>query len=84
MTQAQVSSFSALSTLCGGSRSSLEQVRQLVEALGINRSSPGTGLGETATLGELNRLVAMAEDLDDIVVSVALSSRDPSAQTKNG
>ncbi|CAN0062684.1 unnamed protein product, partial [Ectocarpus sp. 4 AP-2014] len=67
MTQAQISSFSALSTLCGGSHRSLEQVRQLVEALGINRSSPGTGLNETGTLGELNRLVAMAEDLGDMV-----------------
>ncbi|CAN0229315.1 unnamed protein product [Ectocarpus sp. 12 AP-2014] len=67
MTQAQISSFSALSTLCGGRRASPEQIRQLVEALGINRSSPGTGLSETGTLGELNRLVAMAEDLDDIV-----------------
>lgn len=72
MTQAQISSFSALSTLCGGSHSSLEQVRQLVEALGINRSSAGTGLSETVTLRELDRLVAMAEDLGDMVVSVAL------------
>ncbi|CAN0211345.1 unnamed protein product, partial [Ectocarpus fasciculatus] len=46
---------------------SLEQVRQLVEALGANRSSPGTGLGETVTLGELDRLVAMAKDLGDMV-----------------
>ncbi|CAM9352312.1 unnamed protein product [Ectocarpus sp. 12 AP-2014] len=67
MTQAQISSFSALSTLCGGRRASLEQIGQLVEALGINRSSPGTGLSETGTLGELNRLVTMAEDLGDIV-----------------
>ncbi|CBJ31627.1 Leucine Rich Repeat Protein [Ectocarpus siliculosus] len=67
MTQAQISSFSALSTLCGGRHKSLEQVRQLVEALGINRSSPGTGLSETGTLGEVNRLVAMAEDLGGMV-----------------
>ncbi|CAM9679928.1 unnamed protein product, partial [Ectocarpus fasciculatus] len=46
---------------------SLEQVRQLVEALGANRSSPGTGLGETGMLGELDRLVAMANDLGDMV-----------------
>ncbi|CBJ31628.1 Putative Leucine Rich Repeat Protein [Ectocarpus siliculosus] len=67
ITQAQISSFSSLSTLCGGSQASLEQVGQLVEALGINRSSPGTGLNGTGTLGELNRLVAMAEDLGDMV-----------------
>ncbi|CAM9672342.1 unnamed protein product, partial [Ectocarpus fasciculatus] len=46
---------------------SLEQVRQLVEALGANRSSPGTGLSETGTLGELDRLVGMANDLGDMV-----------------
>ncbi|CAM9927316.1 unnamed protein product, partial [Ectocarpus fasciculatus] len=56
-TQAQISSFSALSALSGVSQTSLEQVRQLVEALGANRSSPGTGLSETGTLGELDRLV---------------------------
>ncbi|CAM9187206.1 unnamed protein product, partial [Ectocarpus sp. 8 AP-2014] len=67
MTQAQISSFSALSTLCAGSHRNLEQVRQLVEALGAIRSSPGTGLSETGTLGELNRLVAMAEDLGNMV-----------------
>ncbi|CAN0367440.1 unnamed protein product, partial [Ectocarpus sp. 6 AP-2014] len=30
-------------------------------------SSPGTGLSETGTLGELNRLVAMAGDLGEMV-----------------
>ncbi|CAM9304775.1 unnamed protein product [Ectocarpus sp. 13 AM-2016] len=67
MIQAQISSFSALSTLCGGSPACLEQVRELVEALGINRSSLGTGLRETGTLREMDRLVAMAQDLGDMV-----------------
>ncbi|CAN0403330.1 unnamed protein product, partial [Ectocarpus fasciculatus] len=65
--QAQIYSFSALSALSGVSQTSLEQVRQLVEALGANRSSPGTGLSETSTLGELDRLVAMANELGDMV-----------------
>lgn len=68
----QVASFAELENLTRENRDALEEIRQLVEHSTTGGASSGTGSAKTDTLRELDRLMAVAKDLDEMMVRAAL------------
>lgn len=74
--QEVVSSSTGLDALTTGNAGALEEVQRAISAAASGRLSPDTQLGGTENRLELDRLVAMAADLDEIVVSNILQRRE--------